>query len=120
MEDRKQKLKVATFGILIGFINSFLGAGGGMVAVPLLNNLGLEEKKCHANAVAIILPITVVSAVLYLIKGYVSFSDALPFLPAGIGGAVLGSFLLSKISPVLLKKIFSVIMVYAGIRLLIR
>lgn len=118
---RKNKtLKIAFFGILIGFINSLLGAGGGMIAVPLLNNLGLSDKSSHASAVAVILPLTIISAVIYLVKDYVNLSDAVWFLPTGVIGALIGSFLLKKISPVLLKKIFAVFMLYAGIRLLIR
>ncbi len=113
-------LKIALFGILIGFVNSLLGAGGGMIAVPLLNNLGLDEKASHASAVAVILPLTIISAVIYLIKDYVNLADAVWFLPTGVLGAFIGSFLLKKISPLILKKIFAIFMLYAGIRLLIR
>ena len=42
-------------GILIGLINGFLGAGGGMVAVPALKHFGLSQKEAHENAVAVIL-----------------------------------------------------------------
>lgn len=118
---RKNKtLKIAFFGILIGFINSLLGAGGGMIAVPLLSNLGLTDKSSHASAVAVIFPLTIISAVIYLVKDYVNLSDAIWFLPSGILGAIIGSFLLKKISPTLLKKIFAIFMLYAGVRLLIR
>lgn len=120
MKTKTKHLKIAFFGILIGFINSLLGAGGGMIAVPLLNNLGLDEKSSHASAVAVILPLTVISAIIYLVKDYVNLTDTVWFLPTGILGAVIGSFLLKKISPTVLKKIFAVFMLYAGIRLLIR
>lgn len=120
MKDKGFNLKIIFFGILIGLINSLLGAGGGMVAVPLLEGLGFSEKEAHASAVAIILPITVISAVLYLIRDYVNLVDGLIFIPTGLLGAIIGSFFLKKISPTLLKKIFSLFMIYAGIRLLIK
>lgn len=117
---RNKKIAVPIFGIIIGAVNGLMGAGGGMVAVPLLKKCGLEQKEAHTNAVAVILPITVLSAVLYLIKGYVQISDAVAFVPTGIIGSLAGSFLLKKISPDLLKKLFGGFMVYAGIRLLLK
>lgn len=114
----KKNTKTAAAGLAVGLINGLFGAGGGMVAVPLLKSLGMDQKQAHANAVAVILPITAVSAVFYLIKGYMTIGDALPFLPAGIPGALIGTWILNKISPRLLKKIFALFMIYAGVRLL--
>lgn len=116
----KNFIKNGFKGILIGAVNGLFGAGGGMIAVPLLKKGGMEVKESHANAVAVILPITVVSGIIYLWKGYVSFSDALPYIPAGVVGAVLGTLALKKISPLWLKRIFGGFMVYAGIRLILR
>ena len=67
---KKKGVLTAGAGLAIGIINGLLGAGGGMIAVPLLQKLGLDRKQAHANAVAVILPITVLSAVLYLVNGY--------------------------------------------------
>ena len=120
MKTGNKHLKIAFFGILIGFINSLLGAGGGMIAVPLLNNLGLHDKSSHASAVAVILPLTIISAVIYLVKDYVNLIDTIWFLPTGILGALIGSLLLKKISPTVLKKIFAAFMLYAGVRLLLK
>ena len=116
----KKNLTTAASGLLIGGINGLLGAGGGMIAVPMLKKAGLEQKEAHANAVAVILPISVLSAVLYIIKGYVGIPDALPYVPTGIIGSVLGTVILKKISPVWLKRIFGTFMVYAGVRLLLK
>ena len=108
------------FGILIGLVNSLLGAGGGMIAVPLLKKCGMDTKQAHANAVAVILPITVFSAVIYLLKGYVTLKAALVFMPFGVVGSVLATLLLKKISPVLLRGVFACFMIWAGIRMLIK
>lgn len=117
---KNSNVSIPLFGIIIGLVNGLMGAGGGMVAVPLLKKCGLEQKEAHANAVAVILPITILSAVLYIFKDYVSVSDAVSFIPAGIIGSLIGAFLLKKISPKYLKKIFGCFMIYAGIRLLIK
>ncbi len=121
MKEKTKKTLIATaFGTVVGVVNGMLGAGGGMVAVPLLKKLGLDQKSAHANAVAVILPITVLSAVLYLIKGYVDISQSFSFIPTGILGSLLGTVIIKKISPVWLKRIFGGFMVYAGVRLLLR
>lgn len=116
---RKNNLLTAA-GLAVGVVNGLLGAGGGMIAVPLLKKLGLNQKQAHANAVAVILPITVLSAALYLFKGYVSLADSFAFIPGGLVGSLIGTYCLKKISPIWLKRIFGAFMVYAGVRLLLK
>ncbi len=116
----KQNIKTILGGIAIGFVNGLLGAGGGMLAVPILKSQGLSQKEAHANAIAIIIPITVLSAILYLINDYVTLGNAFIYIPTGLLGALIGTFILSKISPKILKRIFGILMVYAGVRLLIK
>ena len=117
---KKNILKNAFSGLLIGIVNGMLGAGGGMIAVPLLKKSGMEQKQAHANAVAVILPISFVSAVIYLINKSVKLGDALSFMPAGVIGSVVATLLLKKISPVYLKIIFAGFMVWAGVRMLMK
>jgi uncharacterized membrane protein YfcA len=115
-----KKFITIVFGFLIGIINGFLGAGGGMVAVPLLKKLGSDQKDAHRNAVAVILPLAVFSAVLYLWQGRVTFADSLPYIPAGLVGAIVGTVFLKKISSKWLSAIFGGFMIYAGVRLMLR
>ncbi len=116
----KSKLKNIGSGVLIGIVNGLLGAGGGMLAVPLLKKSGLDQKEAHATSIAVILPLSIISGVAYLMRGSVKIEDALPYLLPGALGAVLGAFLLKKISDKLLRKVFGVFMIWAGIRLLMR
>ncbi|MDR1408753.1 MAG: sulfite exporter TauE/SafE family protein [Oscillospiraceae bacterium] len=120
MEEKKSPAKglLSTgIGFLVGVINGFLGAGGGMLAVPLLKSRGLEQKQAHASAIAVIFPLTLVSAAVYLVGGKVSFGDALPYLPAGAIGAVAGMFILPHIPDKLLRKTFAAFMLWAGFRM---
>lgn len=120
LKNIKKLLKPTILGLGVGFINGVFGAGGGMLAVPILKSEGLSQKSAHANAVAVILPITVLSAVLYLVKGSVSLADSLAFIPTGLIGSVIAAFALQKFSNKWLQKIFAVFMIYAGVRLLLR
>ena len=120
MKKQKGLLKCALWGVTIGTVNGLFGAGGGMLAVPVLKKMGLDGASAHANAVAVILPVSLVSAGLYLAKDYVNLSDAFIFVPTGLLGAVIGTYILKKISPVWLKRVFGGFMIYAGVRLLVR
>ena len=117
---KKGSLFTRLGGLSIGLINTLLGAGGGMVAVPMLKKLGFDQNKAQANAVAIILPITIVSAGVYLFRGSVALSDAAIYIPTGLIGAFIGTMFLKKISPKILKMIFAIFMIYAGFRLLFK
>lgn len=116
----KNNIKNVASGMAVGFVNGIFGAGGGMIAVPLLKKSGLSQKQAHANAVAVILPITVISAILYLVKGNVTLQDSWIFIPTGLMGSVIATFVLQKTSNKVLQKIFAAFMIYAGIRLLTR
>ena len=116
----KQNVLTALCGIVIGFTNGLLGAGGGMLAVPILKKFGFQQKEAHTNAIAIILPITILSSTMYLLKDYVTFKDAFIYMPTGLVGSLIGTYILHKISPVLLKKAFGILLIYAGIRLLLK
>lgn len=117
---KKFNFSFGALALLTGFINGLLGAGGGMVTVPLLKKMGLEQKSAQQNAIAVILPITLLSSIIYLARSYVAFSDPLPYIPGGLIGAFIGTYLMKKISNKLLRYIFAAFMLYAGVRLLIK
>lgn len=106
-------------GAIIGFVNGFFGGGGGMICIPLLEKvLHLPNKYSHATAIAVILPISFVSAVIYLLNGNL---ETIPFLTVGSGvvlGGILGSFLLKFLPSKVIRIIFVFIMLAGGIRLL--
>ena len=117
---KKQSLAAAAGGVGIGFLNGLLGAGGGMLAVPLLKKLGLSTKQAHAGSIAVILPMSAVSAVLYWLQGRVSLDSAWTYMPAGAVGAVLGAWLLGKLPDTWIRRIFAVFMIWAGVRLMLK
>ena len=55
-----------------------------------------------------------------MLRGNVQLSDAVIYMPMGVIGALTGTYLIKKISPVWLKKIFGVFIIYAGVRLLMK
>lgn len=113
-----KKLRLIAGGFFVGIINALFGAGGGIIAVPLLTKNGLSQKEAQATAVSVILPLSVITSVFYYINGELGFKAALPYILPGIAGAVIGAFLLKKIPDKILKKIFALFMIWAGIRMI--
>ena len=107
-------------GFLIGTINILLGAGGGMLTVPLYKRMNMSQKQAQINAVATILPITIASAIIYIINGDVKISDTYIYLIPGLIGSIIGTFLIKKVTNKFLTIIFSVFMIWAGLRLLFK
>ena len=86
-------------GGLAGFVNGFFGAGGGMIVVPLLILLvKLADKNAFSSAISIILPLTIVSLVIYAKNGALDVKTALPYLLGGAGGGILAGLWFKKVS----------------------
>ncbi len=115
-----KKTSILAAGITIGFINALFGAGGGLIAVTFLLKTGLSQKQAQATALCIILPLSVISSIVYFKRGYVGLNQAKTYLPYSLVGALIGTALMSKINNKVLKKLFAVFMLWAGIRLLMR
>ncbi len=115
-----KKIKTLLPGFLSGLVNALFGAGGGLIAVSAFRNAGLSQKKSQASAIAVILPLCLISSTVYALKGYFSIGDALPYLPFGLLGAYLGAKLLRKTPERTLKKIFALFLIYTGIKMLTR
>lgn len=117
--DKKQKFLRVLTGVFTGLANGFFGGGGGMILVPMLEKImGYEEKKAHATAILIILPVSFVSALIQIINGNFKLWSGV-YVSAGVlAGGILGAFLLKKTKNVTLNFIFSAVMLIAGVKLL--
>lgn len=119
MKVRKNLLLILT-GVITGFCNGFFGGGGGMIVVPMLTLvLKLEEKQAHATAIAIILPTTIISAIVNIINKNFDLSVGIPTSIGVFVGGIIGALLLKKINNKTLVKIFSITMLIAGIKMLV-
>lgn len=107
-------------GAIIGFVNGFWGGGGGMICVPLLQNvIKLPEKKAHATTLLIMLPLSIASLVVYLFSGNLPIVDALKIGVGFVIGGVIGANILKKISNKWLGYLFSIIIIVGGVKMLV-
>lgn len=106
-------------GCFVGFINGFFGGGGGMIAVPTLAKFyRLEEKKAHATSIAVILPLSIASSIIYLFKEEINWTN-LAFVAGGVTvGGIIGALLLKKASNRFIEYLFEGVMLVAGVKML--
>ena len=102
-EQKSAGFKSILCGAATGAANGLFGGGGGMIAVPLLRAQGLNEKKAHATAIAVILPVSLLS-----------FSVALPVALGGFAGGFAGAKLLSFLPEKAVFYAFGALQVVAG------
>jgi len=118
-KNKTSKKWVLPIGIITGLANGLFGAGGGTILVPSLERFKpLETHKAHATTLAVILPLSVVSALIYVWGVDVNW-PAVGFVSAGgVVGGVIGARVLSKISAGWLNIIFGLFLAAGGVRML--
>ena len=115
-----KKAKSIWIGIVTGFANGLFGSGGGTIIVPCFQKfLGMETKKSHATAIAVILPLSILSAVIYLWKVDILWKEALIVSAGGIAGGLVGAKLLNKLSGKWIHRIFGAFMIAAAVRMIL-
>ena len=118
---KKEKLLLIVFGSVTGLINGFFGGGGGMIVVPVMTLImKIKPNVAHATAIAVILPVSIISVITYFLSGATSVNLS-PILSVGggvVAGGIIGALLLKKINNKLLIKIFAVVMLIAGVKMI--
>jgi len=111
--------KSKIIGVVIGFVNGLFGAGGGSLLVPALEKFQkYETHKAHATTVAVILPLSVVSAVVYIWGVDVDWSAVLWVSFGGVAGGFVGAKLLSKLGGMWLNILFGAFLAFGAVRML--
>lgn len=113
----RDKAKYAVTGALGGLANGLFGSGGGLFLVPLLTRwTKLDQRKAFATSVAVILPLSLVSACVYWWKGALDLSAAWPYLLGGALGGLLSGKVFRKVPLLWLRRVFGLLILYGGVR----
>lgn len=111
-------IKLILIGLITGFFNGLFGSGGGTIVVPaMVFMLGVEEQKAHATAIAVILPLSVISSFIYFKHSYINWGLTLNVICGSVIGGYIGAKILRKFSANALRKIFGISMVIAALRM---
>lgn len=103
---------------MTGLVNGLIGVGGTLLVPALIHLLGTERRIAHGTSLAIILPTSLISVVIYSLSGAMPYEVSLYISIGGLLGGYIGARLLRKISVLWLKRLFSLLMIVAGIRMI--
>ena len=118
MKKRKTTAYLAG-GALTGLANGLFGGGGGMVAVPFLEKAaGYPPQNAHATAIAVILPASLVSGVVYLFGGLIRLTVLIPVALGVAAGGFFGAKLLPFLPEKTVSLLFALFMLAAGLRMI--
>ncbi len=120
MRGKRAGLAPALAGAAAGIANGFFGGGGGMILVPLLTRrCGLSQRQAFATSVAIILPLCILSSVIYFLRGGLDLMTALPYLVGGLAGGWVGGKVFKKLNMTWLRRAFALLILYGGVKALL-
>lgn len=118
----REILFAAILGALGGFVNGFLGAGGGIILLYALSRMNKSRgpgavRDNFGAVVCVVLLLSTVSAVTYSHNSDLELSYLLTLALPGMAGGVAGAFLTDKLNTDILKACFCVILIIAGINM---
>ena len=107
-------------GLLAGALGGFVGIGGGLIIVPaLVFFLGMTQFQAQGTSLAMMLPpIGILAVMNYAKSDNLNWKYAFILAGAFIVGGYFGSKLSLSLSPVLVKKLFGILMIVAAIKLI--
>jgi len=117
-------------GLIVGFVTSLLGVGGGIVAIPILIHLlRIDMKKVAATSLGIVVFSALVASGTYWFTGwnhpelppgslgYIFAPVGLALLPGAVLTARFGARLNQRLNPRALKILFGLVFLMVGLRL---
>lgn len=117
-------------GTSIGFFSSMVGIGGGTISVPLLTLYNYPAHKAVGTAAAIGLIISLPGALTMLLMGktpvdspaatfgLVNLVGFICIVPLTVKFAPVGASLAAKLDAAKLKKVFAIVLLITGVRML--
>ena len=119
-KNKQNFLLKSIFALIVGFINGFFGGGGGLICVPTLERIyKLPTKKAHATTILIMLPLSIISSIIYIINNNFNFAVTLSITFGVLIGGFFGAILLKKIKGSAIRWIFIIILFSAGVRMVV-
>jgi uncharacterized protein len=128
MENKKQLkmtlqivLTLMLIGIIAGVLSGLVGVGGGVVMVPLLILLlGFSQHQAQGTSLAVlVVPVTAIAVFNYYKEGYINWKHAAIIAAFFVVGGYFGSKIAINLDQKMLKKIFAVILLLIGGRMLL-
>ena len=112
-------ISLIVIGLLAGVFSGFMGAGGGVIMIPLMIVLlGFSQHEAQGTSLAVLaIPVTFLAAYNYYNAGHVNWKFALVIGLSFVIGGYFGSKFAILINQAMMKKIFSVILLFIAIKM---
>ena len=115
-----QAVKMVGTGFGVGILSGLLGVGGGVFLVPLLVGVfGVAQHLAHGISLAVVIPTAIVSSFIYSFHGSVDYQTALQLIAGSVVGASLGAKLMKRLPADQLKRLFAMMLILVGLRMVI-
>lgn len=116
----KETWKYVGAGLGIGVLSGLLGVGGGIFLVPILTSyFAVDQHLAHGTSLAVVIPTAIMGAAVYSYHGTMNVSLAVQLAVGGVFGAAIGARLMKKIPAAHLKRMFGVMLILVGIRMVL-
>jgi len=116
---KKEFLYKVLIGFFAGIVSGLFASGGGMILVPaFIYILKMSDVESRATSVICILPMVVISGILYYKNNYINWEIGLLCAIGGIIGGIVGAKLLNKLPAKYLKIAFTIFLIYASYRMI--
>ena len=115
-----ESLKLTGVGFAIGIASGLLGIGGGVFMVPVMvTYFAVAQHKAQATSLAVVIPTAAVSAAVYGLHGNIDLAVTFNLVIGSMFGAGIGARLAKKLPAVQLKRLFGVMLVLVGLRMVL-
>ncbi|HLT58525.1 MAG TPA: sulfite exporter TauE/SafE family protein [Limnochordales bacterium] len=111
-------LAFIALGLAAGTLSGLLGVGGGIIIVPVLNQVfHVPMPVAVGTSLLIIIPTALVGSLTHYTKGNLQLQIALPVMIGTIAGGYLGARLAGAVPELLLKRLFALLALYTAFRM---
>jgi len=116
-----RELGLLLLGLLAGAFSGLVGVGGGIIMVPALVYLsGFSQHAAQGTSLAVLLPpVSLMACMVYYKSGNINVWVAVIITIGFFVGNFFGAKAAVVISPAMLKKIFAVVMIVMGVKMLV-
>ena len=112
--------RILVIGGAGGFLGGFFGVGGGILLVPLIMWLLAPPRRvAHATSLGAIIALATSGMLGFAVEGRVNWGVGVSIGIGGVVGAAIGASLMNRLSPDVLRTIFAVVLVVAGVRMVL-
>lgn len=115
---------IAFTAVMSGITNAMLGAGGGILLTIALGafrkDAFADRRSLLATSQAVMIPSCLLSCTIYYFQGRLDTTSFSVFaIPALLGG-LAGGLLLNRIKPKWIVRLFSALVIWSGMRMIVR